>query len=284
MTMSSGGKACRGLWCNRRDGAERRKHGVAASRSEPPLPLHHIPKTSFNVSLTSERTFAMTKLPLEDLKSIRRTAGTTLNDVYLCVCAGALRRYLLDRGELPARPLVASVPVSTDPNVARMSGNRVDNLYVSIGTDIADPVQRLEHIRSMTAASKEVRRVLGHDLFEQRADFVPPQIYHSAVQLWTRSHLADRVHPPLNVVLSNVAGPRERIFFGPIQIEALYSVGPILEGIGLNITAWSYEQTLGVSVLGSPVSVPDPWLIVDALHAALEELGDAIGTEARADH
>ena len=249
----------------------------------PPLPLHHIPKTSFNVSLTSERTFAMTKLPLEDLKSIRRTAGTTLNDVYLCVCGGALRRYLLDRGELPARPLVASVPVSTDPNVARMSGNRVDNLYVGIGTDIADPVRRLEHIRSMTAASKEVRAVLGHDLFAQRADFVPPQIYHSAVRLWTRSHVADRVHPPLNVVLSNVAGPRERIFFGPIELEALYSVGPILEGIGLNITAWSYEQALGVSLLGSPVSVPDPWLIVDALHAALEELGEAIGTAALAD-
>jgi hypothetical protein len=85
-------------------------------------------------------------------------------------------------------------------------------------------------------------------------------------------------------VLSNVAGPRERIFFGPIELEALYSVGPILEGIGLNITAWSYEHALGVSLLGSPVSVPDPWLIVDALHVALEELGDAIGTEALADH
>jgi len=267
--------------------ARRTRASEARRRSfavKPPLPLHHIPRTSFNVSLTSDRTFAMTDLPLEDLKSIRRTAGTTLNDVYLCVCAGALRRYLLDRGELPARPLVASVPVSTDPNVARMSGNRVDNLYVSIGTDIADPVRRLEGIRSMTAASKDVRSVLGHDLFEQRADFVPPQIYHSAVRLWTRSHMADRVHPPLNVVLSNVAGPRERIFFGPIELEALYSVGPILEGIGLNITAWSYEQTLGVSLLGSPVSVPDPWLIVDALHAALQELGDAIGTASLADH
>lgn len=250
---------------------------------KPPLPLHHIPKTSFNVSLTSARTFAMTKLPLGDLKSIRRVAGTTLNDVYLCVCAGALRRYLLNGGELPERPLVASVPVSTDPNVARMSGNRVDNLYVSIGTDMADPVERLEHIRSMTAASKEVRGVLGHDLFEQRADFVPPQIYHSVVRLWTRSHIANRVHPPLNVVLSNVAGPRERIHFGPIELEALYSVGPILEGIGLNITAWSYEQTLGVSVLGSPVSVPDPWPIVDALHIALAELRDAIGGGALAD-
>lgn len=114
---------------------------------KPPLPLHHIPNTSFNVSLTPERTFAMTNLPLTDLKAIRRATGTTLNDVYLAVCAGALRRYLGDRGELPERPLVASVPVSTDPNVARMSGNRVDNLYVSIGTDIADPRAPQAHLR-----------------------------------------------------------------------------------------------------------------------------------------
>jgi diacylglycerol O-acyltransferase len=250
---------------------------------KPPLPLHHIPKTSFNVSLTPERTFAMTNLPLADLKAIRRAAGTTLNDVYLAVCAGALRRYLSDRAELPERPLVASVPVSTDPNVPRVSGNRVDNLYVSIGTDIADPLKRLEHIHHVTVASKEVRSLLGHDLLAQRADVIPPQIFHFVVQAWTRSHIANRVHPPLNVVLSNVAGPRERIFFGPIELEALYSVGPILEGIGLNITAWSYEDTLGVSVLGSPASVPDPWLIIDALHNSLDELRGAIGTEAFVD-
>ncbi len=250
---------------------------------KPPLPLHHIPKTSFNVSLTPGRTFAMTSLPLADLKAIRRAAGTTLNDVYLAVCAGALRRYLSDRGELPARPLVASVPVSTDPNVARMSGNRVDNLYVGIGTDIADPRERLKHIYDVTTAAKEVRSLLGHDLLEQRADVIPPQIYRSIVRLWTRSHVANRVHPPLNVVLSNVAGPRERIFFGSIELEALYSVGPILEGIGLNITAWSYEDVLGVSVLGSPASVPDPWLIIDALHDSLDELRGVMGTEALAE-
>jgi hypothetical protein len=159
----------------------------------------------------------------------------------------------------------------------------VDNLYVSIGTDIADPLKRLEHIHHVTVASKEVRSLLGHDLLAQRADVIPPQIFHFVVQAWTRSHIANRVHPPLNVVLSNVAGPRERIFFGPIELEALYSVGPILEGIGLNITAWSYEDTLGVSVLGSPASVPDPWLIIDALHNSLDELRGAIGTEAFVD-
>lgn len=246
---------------------------------KPPLPLLHIPKTSFNVSLTPERTFAMTILRLEDLKAVRRATGTTFNDVYLAICAGALRRYLSDRGELPERPLVASVPVSTDHNVARISGNQVDNLYVSIGTDIDDPLERLKHIHEVTEASKEVRSLLGHDLLAKRADVIPPQIFHFAVQAWSRSRIANRVRPPLNVVLSNVAGPRERIFFGPIELEALYSVGPILEGIGLNITAWSYEDILGVSVLGCPASVPDPWLIIDALRYSLDELRGATDAE-----
>lgn len=259
----------------RRSESRRRSFAV-----RPPLPLHHVPRTSFNVSLSAARTFAMTDLPMEDLKAIRRAAGTTFNDVFLAVCAGALRSYLADRGELPERPLVASVPVSTDPNVARLSGNRVDNLYVDLGTDIADPRARLAHIHQVTVAAKEVRRALGHELLEQRADVVPPQLYRSAVRLWTRSRAANRVQPPLNVVLSNVAGPAERIYFGPIELEALYSVGPILEGIGLNVTAWSYVDALGVSVLGCPVSLPDPWLVVDALHRSLNELLVSMGMPA----
>ena len=253
--------------------SERRRRSFAP---KPPLPLHHVPRTSFNVSLTSERVFAMTTLPLDELKEVRRATGTTLNDVYLAVCGGALRRYLHDRGELPDRPLLASVPMSTDPNVGRMSGNHLDNLYVSVATDIADPLRRLHQIHDGAQASKEVRKLLGHDLLAQRADIVPPQIYHSVVRFWGRSHIADHVHPPLNVVLSNVAGPADRISFGPIEVEALYSVGPILEGIGLNITAWSYSGALGVSLLACPVSVPHPWSIIDALHDALDELRTAV--------
>jgi WS/DGAT/MGAT family acyltransferase len=267
-------------WVAQAGASERRRRSFAP---KPPIPLHHIPRTSFNVSITSERLFAMTTLPLDDLRVIRRVARTTLNDVYLAVCGGALRRYLLSRGELPDRPLVASVPISTDPDVARMSGNRVDNLCVSIGTDIADPLQRLHRIHEGAQAAKEVRQLLGHDLLAQRSDVVPPQIFHSVVRLWSRSHIADHVPPPLNVVLSNVAGPANRICFGPIEVESLFSVGPILEGIGLNITAWSYSGALGVSLLACPVSVPNPWLIIDALHDELHELRTAATRDAPVD-
>jgi diacylglycerol O-acyltransferase / wax synthase len=250
----------------------------------PPIPLHHIPKTSFNVSLDPARTFAMTRLPLGAMRDIRRITGTTLNDVYLTVCAGGLRSYLAERGELPARPLVASVPVSTDPDAARLSGNRVDNIYVAIGTDVADPVSRLAQIHDGVRASKEVRSLLGHDLLEQRADVVPPQLYQPIVRLWSRSHVANVLHPPLNVILSNVTGPRDAIRIGPVTLEALYSVGPILEGIGCNMTAWSYEDELGVSIIGCPSSIPEPWVLVDHLHGALDELGRAVANGVPADH
>ncbi|HUY23359.1 MAG TPA: wax ester/triacylglycerol synthase family O-acyltransferase [Acidimicrobiales bacterium] len=242
-----------------------------SSAVKPPLPFD-TPRTMFNVSLTPERTYAMTTLPLDDLKAVRRSSGATLNDVYLAVCAGALRSYLIAQGALPDRPLVASVPVSTDSSATRMGGNRVDNLYVSIGTDLADPLERLRHIQAVAAASKDVRSVLGNDLLERRADIVPPQLYALTVRTWARTHLADHMRPPVNLVLSNVPGPRERLRVGKAELDAIYSVGPILEGIGLNITAWSYADALHVSVLGCPASVPDPWSIADALHGSLADL------------
>jgi len=242
-----------------------------ASPIKPPLPFD-TPKTVFNVALTPERTYAMTTLALEDLKAVRRSRDATLNDVYLAMCGGALRTYLVEVSALPDRPLVASVPVSTDPSVTRLGGNHVDNLYVSIGTDIADPLERLRHIHAVSAASKDARSVLGNDLLERRADVVPPQLYSLIVRTWGRTRLANHMRPPVNLVLSNVAGPRQPLHVGQAMLEAIYSVGPILEGIGLNITAWSYNDALHVSVLGSPTSVPDPWLIAAALHSALADL------------
>ena len=175
---------------------------------------------------------------------------------------------------------MASVPVSTDASVTRLGGNHVDNLYVSIGTDIADPLERLRHIHDVSAAAKDVRSVLGNDLLEERADVVPPQLYALAVRAWARTRLANHVRPPVNLVLSNVAGPRQRLHVGQAVLQAIYSVGPILEGIGLNITAWSYADDLNVSVLGCPASLPDPWSIAEALHRSLAEITQASNSAA----
>ena len=248
--------------------AQRRRRQLAV---RPPLP-YEAPRTSFNVSVGAARTFAMTSLPLDALRRLRKIHGATLNDVFLAVCGGALRDYLYQRDELPNRPLVAAVPVSTDPTAVRLGGNRVDNLFVTLGTDIADPAVRLAHIHRVAVSAKDIRAVFGSDLLEERAAVVPPQLYAATVRAWAHSHLSNITPPPLNVVISSVPGPRRPLRFGPAVIDAIYSVGPILEGIGLNLTAWSYGDALYVAVLGSPASVPDPWLIADALAPALAEL------------
>lgn len=250
-----------------REAARRRRRAAV----RPPLPLQ-APRTPFNVSIGAARTFAMTTVDLGDVKEVGRAFGVTLNDVFLAMCAGALRSALLGAGALPTRPLVASVPLSTAPDVAGRAGNHVDNLYVSIATDVADPVARLHQIHAVATAAKEMRGALGTDLLGERAEVVPPQLYALTIRAWTRSKLADRLRPPVNVVLSNVPGPAERLQVGPVTLEALYSVGPILEGIGVNVTAWSYAGRLHVSVLGSPQSLPDPWPLAEAVPEALGEL------------
>jgi WS/DGAT/MGAT family acyltransferase len=234
------------------------------------------PRTPMNVSLSARRTFAMTTLDFEDLRTVRRVLGVTINDVFLAVCGGAVRMYLASLGRVPRRPLVASVPLATDlDGDVHLGGNHVDNLYVTIGTDITDPIERVRRVAEISSAAKAVRAVLGNELFAERAEVVPPQLYALGVRGWARTHLANHLRPPINLVTSNVAGPTERLALEGAVLESMYSVGPILEGIGLNITAWSYAGNLHVSVLGSPESLPDPWPLADALGASLRELRHA---------
>jgi diacylglycerol O-acyltransferase len=234
------------------------------------------PRTSLNVSLDAERTYAMTGLDLDDLMKAKRAAGVTLNDVFLTLCGGALRRYLDRRGELPSKSLVAAVPLATRLGERRFSGNHVDNLLLPIGTQIEDPAARATSVHEAVQAARRIRGALGTHLFEFRAGLTPPHLYPLGIRLWARTKLADRMRPPINLVASNVAGPRGHLSLDGATVTALYSVGPILEGIGLNITAWSYVDRLYVSVLGCRASLPDPWALVDDLHEALADLQAAL--------
>lgn len=231
------------------------------------------PRTSLNVSLPSERTFAMTTLRLRDLLAVRSALGGTLNDAYLAVCAGALRRYFLARGERVDRVLVASVPIGVrgdDPR--RISGNRVDNMYVRLPIQLGDPASRFLAVHMDAAAARELREVMDPTLLARRAELTPTHLYPLALHLVAASKIPDRLRPPVNLIVSNVAGPRERLSIGGIVLDAIFSVGPLLEGVGCNLTAWSYAGAMHIAALGSPRSLPDPWALVEQLPVALDEL------------
>ncbi len=253
----------------------RRRRSGALS---PPLPFS-TPRTSFNRALTPNRWFAMASLPLEEVKAVRRAFEVTVNDVVLALCASALRRYLLERGELPERPLVAGVPVSTgsadQPSGPRLAGNRVSNLFTSLRTDIADPVERLHAIHDVTKAAKEVQDALGAELLVDWSEVTPPRLFSAWMRLYSRLKLADRHRPPINLVISNVPGPRQPLHIAGGRLVDLYSMGPILEGIGLNITVWSYVDRLGFGLVACRQTMPDLWDLADHLHDSLAELRKA---------
>lgn len=251
---------------------------VRSARSEGPTPVvgpFAGPRSAFNVSLTPDRTFATLTLPIDAMSSVKRSLGVSLNDVFLAACAGGVRRHLERLGALPSSGLVASVPVSTAPDPRRLGGNHVDNMFLPTHTDVADPVERVRAIHESVTAARRSREALGSDLLERRAGLVPPPLYSAAMRSWAAIGLAGRVRPPLNFVASSVRGPRSPLGLDGSAITALYSSGPILEGIGLNITAWSYLDTMHVSLLGCSRSLPDPWLLAEDIAADMEELSNA---------
>jgi len=247
-------------------GAVARHHADAAVR--PPRPMLDTPRTSFNASLTPRRVFATAILPLEDVELVRDRHAVSVNDVVLAVTGGALRTYLAARGELPDQPLVAAVPLSTSPRgERRLAGNRVANLFTTLATDEDDAVVRLRHIHEVTAEAKLVQQLLGIDMLQDWVEYTPPGPYAWLVGQYSHRRVADRVPPPINVVISNVPGPRQPLFADGARLAELYSVGPVLEGVGVNITVWSYLDRLFVGVLGCRESLPD----ADELARALEE-------------
>jgi len=247
--------------------------GRHAMSPRPPRPIVDAPRTSLNGALTPRRAFASTALSLDEVRTVKAAFGVTLNDVLLAVVAGSLRRYLGVRGELPERPLVAEVPVATDaPGARRLMGNRLSNIFTSLRTDLADPAARIRAIHEASLAAKRQHELLGPDLYESWTEYAPPRPFAWAMRLHSRWHLADHHRPPINVVVSCVPGPRTELGWPGGTLEAIYSVGPIIEGAALNVTAWSYVDRLCVGVLTCPDLVASPHEISDGLHEALGEL------------
>lgn len=239
-----------------------------------PLPILDAPHTSFNGSLTTRRRFTSVSLALDEIKTIRRAFDVTVNDVLLALVAGALRRYLAARGEMPRRPLVAEVPISTDRrgDPRRLGGNRVANVFTSLCTDLDDPIERLRRIHDCMQAGKALNQILGPQLFHDWTEHTPPRLFAWVVRQYARWRIAD-LHPPtINVIVSSVPGPRQPLYWAEGHLHALYSVGPIVEGVGLNVTAWSYCDRLNVGLLSCPDRLAALDEVAEGLQSALAEL------------
>ncbi|MGD9700951.1 MAG: wax ester/triacylglycerol synthase family O-acyltransferase [Acidimicrobiia bacterium] len=257
---------------------------VVLGKHPPALPFQ-APRTPFNGQLTPHRGFASASLPLDVVKQIKHGAGVKLNDVVLAVCSGALRAFLEDRNELPDKPLLAQVPVSTRTIASRGDiGTRVGSMFVSLATNVADPEERLRKIHHGSNAAKELRGALADHRSIGLSDALPPPLFNVAARVWSMAHLDARTPPIYNVIISNVVGPPVDFYVAGARIEAMYPMGPLLYGGGLNITVVSNGDTLDIGLITCRDLLPDPWPLADAFAPALDELATAIlGTARSAD-
>ena len=230
------------------------------------------PKTSFNGALTARRTFVTQVLSLDQIKRVKAAYGVTVNDVVLAMVTGALRDHLAAAGATPEKALVAGVPVSTRAGDTPLRANSVSTLFVSLPAHLAEPVAQMEAVHATTKGAKEQSNLLGVELLSDWSELTPPRPYSAAIRFYSSRNLADRTPPPINLVVSNVPGPRESLFIAGAELTAIYSMGPILEGIGLNVTVWSYRDELFAGVVSCPELLPDLRVLVERFGPALDRL------------
>ncbi len=237
------------------------------------------PRTSFNGTITGHRTIGMVDMSLEDVKTVKGATGATVNDVVLAVAGGALRSYLLDRDELPESSLLATVPMSVRETSKRETGaNKVSALFTRLGTDIEDPLERLEELAQSNRHAKDHAQAISADSLQDWAEFAAPRTFGLAVRAYAGLRLAEK-HPVVhNLVISNVPGPPIPLYFMGAEIRALVPLGPVFHGAGVNVTVMSNNGKIHVGVIACRESMPDVDDLAQRFPAELARLKAAVAT------
>ena len=236
------------------------------------------PRTSFNGTITGHRSIALTDVSLDDIKQIKHAVpGATVNDVVLALSGGALRRYLQDRGELPDTSLLASVPVSVRNESTRTGGrNKVSTIFCRLGTDVEDPLERITEMSVANAHAKDHHTAVPADTLQEWAEFAAPRTFGLAVRMVSDLRLAEKTPVIHNLVISNVPGPPVPLYFVGARIDALYPLGPIFHGAGLNITVMSNNGQMHIGAIACRELMPNVWDLVDQFPVELEAMKKSV--------
>lgn len=230
------------------------------------------PRSVLNRRVSRNRRFATQQYPLDRIKALAERSGGTLNDVVLALCAGALRRFLVEQAALPDRPLTAMLPVNARPKDDPGGGNAVGAILASLATDVADPVERLRAIVASTGRAKEQLQGMSKAAIVQYGAVQMAPLLLSLVP-----GAVGRLPPAFNLVISNVPGPDRPLYFRGWRLEATYPVSIPFHGYALNITAQSYAGTLNFGFTGCRDTLPHLQRLAVYTVEALEELERALG-------
>ena len=245
--------------------------------SDPLIAPFQAPKSLLNGRIKGgARRFATQQYDLEQMKALAKAADCSLNDLVLYICSSSIRRFLKEANALPGKPLTAGIPVNVRPADDQGTGNAISFIMANLGTDIADPLKRLEAIKQSTARAKEHLQSLPRAAMQQYTLVVmAPYI----LQLLTGA--GGRARPVFNITISNVPGPREALYFNGARLEAMYPVSLIAHGGALNITCLSYAGTLNFGFTGCRDTLPHMQRLAVYTGEALEEIGKLLAPPRR---
>jgi len=193
-----------------------------------------------------------------------------------------VRDWLMERDALPEEPLVAMIPMSVRKRDERGAwGNRISMMVVPIPTNEPEPLRRLMRCHELLQSAKERHNAVPASLLTDATSFIPPAV--AALAARATVEILGRTRPPINLVISNVPGPREPLYCAGAQLQANYPVSAVLDGVGLNITVLSYRDHIDFGIVGDREQVDDTWSLVEDAQRALQELDELVcGGAARA--
>ena len=228
---------------------------------------YRAPRSALSGQLAGQRRFATQQYELDRVKALSRAAGCTLNDIVLYLSGTALRRYLSEHGTLPDRPLSAGIPVNLREEDDQSTGTAIGMMVAELGTNIANPRERLEAIRRSTAEAKKHLQSLPADARTYYTLLINGPYITGLV-----AGLGNRAPLPFNVAISNVPGPPEPLYFNGARLDAFFPLSLLTHGAAVNITCISYAGTLNFGFTGARDTLPHMQRLAIYMGEALDEL------------
>jgi len=240
-------------------------------------PTGPAPRTRFSGLTSGHKVMEARRFDLATAKQIKNAVeGATINDVAITVVGGALRNYLLEKGELPSEPLRVMAPISTrTAEQAGTAGNQISAMVVTSGTDTADPRERLSVVKASTHASKAASEAVGARELSQFSEFMPGGLAALAARTATQFQMANRTQPMINTVVSNVPGSQVPLYFAGARLVMFFGGAGVGDGMGLLHGVTSYCGQIVISVVSDRDMMPDPGHYADLLEQSFADLEKA---------
>ena len=235
------------------------------------MPWLDVPQTSINTTVDGARRFVAQSWPFARIRAVGKALDGTFNDAVLAMCAGALRHYLQNHGELPAKSLKAMVPISLRSEGDIDSSNAVGAISADLATNIKDPVKRFTAIQASTRAGK----AFYQDMSQREAELFM-QLTQMPGLLLIPLGLISRF-PPYSTVISNVPGPRQPMYWNGARLDGVYPTSIVSEGIALNITLITYDKNVDFGIMACRRTLPLVQRLIDYMEQSLVELEAAAG-------